>query len=273
MPFRSIVFLLSWVMTVLALGQDILSISPGAASAGMGHTQAVNRDVRALIGNPAGLGYERSLALYLSAERRFNNEALNYYSLAAALPLQVGGVAGAVVQYFGGPLYSERLLGLAYGRRLFDQLAVGAQFQYMQLSIPSFGQQGAVSLSLGLTSQLARDLFAGFYTANPWQTEWVKGDQLPSVFAFGLDYQPTDKVRLVTELQKFTNHAPNLKLGMQYQMVDQVCLRLGWNRNPAMITFGVGYQFNDRWSMDAAASMHQLLGYSPLAGLGYRQLP
>jgi len=53
-----------------------------------------------------------------------------------------------------------------------------------------------------------------------------------------------------------------LHLGLEYKIINELSLRIGFSTNPAKNSFGVGYSLN-KMQIDLAINKHQVLGYSP----------
>ncbi len=265
----TILFLFLGAYTSLE-AQEVLSTHPGARGGTMGSIRSIHTDVLAMYGNEAGLGFATNLSFYASAERRANNEGLNFYSLASCLPTAFGSF-GVLIEHFGFDLYNEQLVGLGYGRQVSEYLSVGAQFDYLQVKIPSYGQKSAVTVELGLLTKIGTRTQLGFHVYNPFDIRLVEEEPLPTIINLGVAYQPTHQVRVIAEVEKVGGQQENLKAGLEYQLVERFTFRLGVNTNPSLITFGVGYQMQNGMSLDVGSTVHQLLGISPLAGIGYQR--
>ncbi|NND31648.1 MAG: hypothetical protein HKN76_03590 [Saprospiraceae bacterium] len=249
--------------------QNVLSISPGASGGSQGGVKSVHQDILAMYGNEAGLAFINEFQVYASAEKRFNTEGLNFYSLVAAMPTSLGNF-GATIQYHGFDEFNEQLLGLAYGRHLLDQLAIGAQFDFVQVSIPTYGRTSTFTAEFGIQSRIVDQLLLGFHVYNPFEIKWIDQETLPTVFTAGLAYQPTDKVSIMAEVEKVADFRENIKFGIQYWLINELALRIGFNSNPSLVTFGIGYALSSGFSFDVGSGLHQELGFSPLGGIGYR---
>lgn len=248
--------------------QNILSINPGAAGGAMGGIRSTHQGVLALYGNEAGLAFADNPAFYCSAERRFNTEGLNFYSLLGAIPTRFGNL-GVSIFYHGYSEYNEKLLGVAYARKLLQNFSVGARFDFVQASIPIYGSTSTVTAELGIQTMISPAVTFGFHVYNPFETRWSEGENLPTILQMGLSYQPTNKVRISGEVEKASDFKANLKWGLQYLVIEELALRVGFNTQPALFSFGVGYALNNGILCDIGSTVHQELGLTPLAGFGY----
>ena len=264
--------LLIWIfaLTEPVMSQNILSIHPGAKGAALGAIKATHKDVLAMYGNPAGLVYLSSFSIQASAEKRFNVEGIQFYSLAGAVPSKYG-VFGFTVQRFGFDEFNEKRIGFAYARPLMKSLDMGIQFDYLQVQIPTYGSKSALSAVVGLQSEVSPGLRGGFFLYNPFEIKWTESEVLVTGFTLGLRYDATKKVSIFSELEKLTNHPENVKLGMQYYILDQLAIRIGFHTSPGLLAFGIGYQLDGGFSLDFASTSHQNLGFSPIGSFGFQK--
>ena len=60
-----------------------------------------------------------------------------------------------------------------------------------------------------------------------------------------------------------------IKLGFEYNVVENFFLRLGVNTEPTVLSFGLGYQLKNKLRIDFASSYYQELGFTPAISFGY----
>ena len=236
----------------------------------MGSIKSIHTDVLAMYGNEAGLAYLVNPSFYVSAERRFNNSGLNFYSAVAATPTD-WGTFGLILATYGFELYREHFIGAAYGKKLSSILAIGAQFDYLQVNIPSYGKKSTATAEIGVLAKVARQVQVGFHVYNPFDIRLTDEQSLPSSFTLGIRYESNDQVKVMAEIEKITGQKENIKGAVSYLVLDQLDLRLGINTHPSQITFGVGYQLSNGFSADIGSTVHQQLGISPMGGIGFQR--
>lgn len=249
-------------------GQNVLSLSPGASGGAVGNIRTTHQNVLALYGNEAGLANLDNPSFYASVERRFNSEGLNFYSVVGAFPTKYG-VFGANIFYHGFEEYNEKLLGLSYARKLIERLVIGARFDFIQASIPIYGNTSNLTAEFGLQANISSSVLLGFHIYNPFEINWLKDEILPTIFSIGISYKPTDKVWISGEIEKVSDFRENLKWGLEYRLLDQLAFRIGINTNPAVMSFGFGYSLDSGLSCDVGSTVHRELGLSPLGGIGF----
>lgn len=252
--------------TYILSGQNGIPASVGARSAGMGFTGLTYDNIHSAFTNQAGLARLKGLAAFASGEQRFLLSELQALSAAFAYPTQSGTFA-VTVSNFGFEGYNEQRFGLGYGRKLFNKLSIGGQLLAFNTSIPEYGSKLAVSFELGMLATLSREVDIAFQLSNPIRIAWVEGENLPSVLRVGMAYHPNPIVDILLEVEKDIDQVARAKVGIEYQVADPVDIRLGATTGPTLMSLGVGYQIADKLVLNIASSYHQILGFTPAAGI------
>lgn len=257
--------------TALPLAIQAQNHAPSAAGArGMatGTIRTVSQDVNSTFGNQAGLAALENTSLTVFGENRFLLSDVSQFSLAAGLPTN-SGTFGLAVQYFGFEDYNEQKLGLAYARKLADKFLVGVQLDYLNVRIPEYGNQGNLTFEVGVQAELHPQLLIGTHIFSPVQISWTDNDDyVPTVFAIGASYRPSKKLSITAEVEKDFEFPVNAKFGIDYQIIDQLSLRLGGTTFPVQNTFGIGLHLNNI-DIDVATLFHQTLGVSTGVSVSY----
>ena len=102
----------------------------------------------------------------------------------------------------------------------------------------------------------------GVHIFNPTTVKLNEVENIPSIFRLGLRYNANQKVSVLTEGSLESNQKGSLHLGLEYKIITELSLRIGFSTNPAKNSFGLGYSLN-KIQIDIAVNRHQLLGYSP----------
>ncbi|MCF8244553.1 MAG: hypothetical protein K9J37_08325 [Saprospiraceae bacterium] len=234
--------------------------------AGMGHATVGLQSPIALFSNQAGLVGMKKWAVVAAAEQRFLLSELQTVAVGFAMPTR-SGTFGLTAQSFGFEAFKQQKIGLSYARKLWSTLAVGAQFDYFHTRIPEYGSRGVLTFEVGLQANISKSLVVGAHVFSPAQVELAGGENLPSIFSFGITWQAAERLVVCTELEKTLEFSPNWKTGLSYQPVESISLRAGFNTEPSMLFFGVGFAFGNGLQADMAGSFHQTLGFSPTAGV------
>lgn len=265
---KNIVSFIFYFLPILMVAQHSQTPTSGAKGAAMGGVGATFTDINSAFGNQAGLAHIEEMSAIVFAERRFIESPIN--SLSAAFAYPVGfGTFGLSVNTFGVKNYQEQKIGLAYARKLFNNLSIGAQFDYLNTNIPLYGTRGAISFEVGLQAQILKNLELGFHLYNPLKVEIADDNFLPTIYKAGLSYTPSEKVLLTAEVEKDIDYIARFKAGVEYRFSDLFFMRTGFATQPTLISLGLGLALQGGLGIDVAASYHQILGVSPSVGVIY----
>lgn len=234
----------------------------------MGQTGLTFQDANAIFTNQAGLGYIDRASVTAFGEQRFALQELGQYAFGLALPTN-SGTFGLSISHFGFEGYNEQRAGLAYGRKLAERFALGAQIIVLNTQIPEYGRRTVLTFELGAIVELLPELQFGVHLYSPIRVEQANGDYLPSILKVGVQYQPSAQIRLLAEVEKDIAYPVRTKVGLEYQVAEPFWLRVGAGTQPAGVSFGVGYEVADRLRFDVATNYHQLLGFTPAGGVLY----
>ncbi len=256
------------LVTLNAFAQNGLPPTAGARSAALGGSGLNFTDINSLFSNQAGLANLEGLSFTLVGENRFLLSEIKSLSAGAAIPSKLG-TFGLSLNYYGFELYNEQRIGIAYARKLMNRLSIGAQFIYLNTNIPDYGNQANFTFELGLQAKLSKSLSLGVYTFNPGRVKLIEEERLPTLLSLGLQYQPSEKLFLLAEVEKNLDYTVRTRFGAEYQLIEQLWLRLGVATQPVEYTFGLGYSLKNSFRIDVSARYHQVLGFSPGIGITY----
>lgn len=251
---------------LIAFAQNGLPTSAGAKGVALNDATVTLQGIYSSWANPAGLVSLEQLSFAISGQQRFALTSLNDFGLVSAIPTRFG-VVGLSMQYFGFEAYQEQKIGLSYARQLFEKLALGVQFNYLNTQIIDYGNKGVPTIDIGLQAQLTKTLRLGMTVYNPIAVE-VADEPLPTLLVIGLAYQPSSKLTIITEVKKDIALPARVVLGIDYQLLKQFALRFGVGSFPANYSFGIGLKL-DKFNIDIASKYHQVLGFTPAFSLSY----
>jgi len=247
----------------MAFGQ-MSTVTP--IGAGVGHATVAMQSPVALFSNQAGLTNLTKFAVVAAAEQRFLLSELQSVAIGAALPTRSGSF-GLVVQSFGYEEFRQQKIGLSYARKLWSALSIGAQFDFFQTRIPEYGSRGTLTFEAGMQADVSKTVRVGAHVFSPAQVELAEGENLPTIFRLGVAWKVSDKLMVVSELEKDIEFPFRWKNGLSYQPVKTVSIRSGYASEPSMLYLGLGFAFGNGLQADMAGSFHQTLGFSPSAGV------
>lgn len=118
--------------------------------AATGSCKAASVGVYAGQANQAGLAYAENMALYASGQTRFIGTNIKTLDFGFVLPMaKKEHVWTTNIQQFGIEGYKENKIGLSYGRKLFKNLSIGGQVDYVNANNIEQGSQSILTFELG----------------------------------------------------------------------------------------------------------------------------
>ncbi|MBM3323981.1 UPF0164 family protein, partial [candidate division WOR-3 bacterium] len=264
-------------LPVLRIGQGPRASALGESFAGLAD------DASAVYWNPAGLAGLSDYHVSLSHHQWFMG--LTDEVGHAALPLGPGTL-GLGLLYSGEPgveYWSETnvpgdtfttwngMLTAGYGMTLFDRLQVGAAVSGLVEDLHTARGFGA-ALDLGGLARPVPGLGLGLAVRHLGRISFPAGpEKLPTELAAGASYSTHGVTGLFDVVIPFDNSV-NLRAGVEYAPIRELCLRLGYRTGPedisslgtlAGLTAGLGVRYRNL-GLDYA-----LVPYGPL-GLTHR---
>jgi len=267
---KKMLCLLLIASTVSQIFPQISSIIPVSSS--IAGTSVANTGLRSEFQNPAMLGYAKNSEIGMQHENRYALSELSTNSFQALLSTNAIN-ADLSFSYFGYSLYHEMMTGLGFGRNFSDKFALGVRFNYyMAYFSASNSYRGALFPQIGLSYRFSSLFSLGFSTFNPFQTN-IKTDftqkRIPSIFSLGTEYYFSPDLVWLAQIDREISSNYRLATGFEYQMLQQVSLKLGaYDAGYLVPCGGCGLKWN-RFLLDINCELHPLLGLNSYAGLRY----
>lgn len=262
---RVLLHLLIFVSLIsVSLGQ----MNPGAKQIAMANSDvALSDDVFSLFNNPAGLAQLgwRELGLYYSPAPFGFKELANGY-IAYSEPLGFGS-AGIGAMTYGFELYRESRLLLSFSTLYLNKFFFGVSFNYHIVSIQGYGNKSIFYINGGCLGYLMNDLRIGFFIQNINQASYTSDeDQFPILLNFGLSYTINEILSLNCAIEKDIRYNASVRSGINYDIIDNLSLRIGFANEPAEFSCGIGIHFS-YFNFDYAVFVHPDLGLTHQAGI------
>jgi hypothetical protein len=258
-------FLLLVSATGFSLAQSVTTLM-GAKANGIGYASATSFDEWSLFNNVAGLAKTEHTTAAFTYDMHPTMAGANRTAAVIAVPFKLG-VAGAGVYRFGDNLYNEQILTAAFSNQ-FGIAALGARVNYIQDQTEGFGSKSVVTIGLGGIATLTPQLAIGAYITNINQPTIGENEHLPTKMNAAIRFTPTDKIFLITEIEKDLDYDATWKMGFQYQFNEKFFARTGYNLHPNAAFFGLGFK-TKKLSVDYAVQHHALLNFSHQASVSY----
>lgn len=258
------------IMTLLLGGTSGFSQSLGGPATGMGEAGVAQRDAWSVFYNVGGLAWVKQTALVAGYENRFGfSEGIHAAGVGVIKPLNFG-VGSLSVYRFGDALYSEDQIALGFGHRV-SQFSFGLRLNGYQYHIETVGTRFTTAVDVGGIAKLSPELTFGMQITNLTQAKKSRftEEKIPTQLQTGLNYRPTETIRLVAEVEHRVQHKTNAKFGMEYTALKKINFRCGVQTTYFRQFFGLG--LNHRLlQIDYALRTHSELGLSHQLSLVYK---
>jgi len=243
-------------------------IKPGAKQISLSHSDiALASDAYALFNNPAGLAQQnwREISIYYSPSPFGINKLANS-SAVYHEPTKFGSFAIAFTNY-GFELYKENIFFVSYSKMLFDDFFLGATLSYRNISIKNYGSDNTLTFLIGGLTYITNKLRVAFVVDNITRASFGDEDnQIPITFDFGLSYNLIPELSINAALQKEIDMNSSIRIGIDYQIIKYLNLRIGAMNEPSSFSAGVGINYSI-FEIDYALFNHQDLGFTHQIGV------
>jgi hypothetical protein len=215
----------------------------GARAAGLSGAAITLTDVWAIRNNVAGIAALKKPEFGIFAENRFNIAAFSTVGLQAVFPTKKAGVFGIDLSRFGDQWYNEQRIGIGFGHRL-GTVNLGMKADLLQTHLEELGSKRMVAISLGGQSEIIPHLIFGasIFNINQAKLSEYQDERLPTVMRAGLSYQPIKQILVATEAEKHLEYPVNIKVALEYTLMEKLTLRTGIATATEQFSIGTGFQ-------------------------------
>lgn len=257
-----------YFVPILLIANCYAQFNPGAKQISLSNSDvALSNDVFAVFNNPAGLSQFnwREIGIYYSPAPFGLSELSNGY-VAYAEPFTFGTVALGGMTY-GFELYRESKITLGYSYNYENKFFAGLAVNYHSFSIQNYGSTSAFYLNLGGLAYITHQLRWGFAITNINRASiGNEDDQIPIIFSTGFSYDLIKTLTINLAVEKDIRYKPSVQFGLDYNIIEYLALRVGFQNEPARYAAGIGINYSII-SLDYALFTHQDLGLTHQAGL------
>ena len=247
-----------------AIGQVHFNATGGALSNGMAGNGVTLTGVDAIFNNQAGIADIEKFSFIASTELRNSIPDLVGFGVGISLPVDGFGVFALSASNLGLADYKEQKIGLAYARSLFNNFDLGLQLDLLNTSIVNFGSRTTGTFELGFMADFGTKFTIGAHIFSPVTVSILNEDNdVNSRLRIGGSYTPSNKVRVLLELEKWFQNDLTVKGGFEYQLVENIAVRIGMSTNPVFYSVGLSYNIFGDLLIDGAYSTHATLGGTP----------
>ena len=264
---------ISFVIIFLSTNIYADNYPTGASNLGVANSTVAVPNLWSSFHNQGSLGFFEGMQVGLYYENRFNIPEFGVKSFAFAMNTKPGTFAIDFTS-FGFSKFSDNKIGLAYGMKLSDYIAVGIQLDYFYIQQESYyGNIGAIAGEIGILANPFDDFYVGAHVFNPWRTKISENqdERLPTILRLGFAYDFSEEMKFSSEIEKDLDYPTMLKSGLQYEPVQNFILRTGvsFSGKNTFIAFGLGYLFKNV-SLDISFENHPVLGFKSGVSVMYR---
>lgn len=254
-----------WGFALPVFSQDI-NFGPRITS--LGNIGVALQDAWSLQANQSGITALKNPVASVSYRNSYLNPELSTQSAVLVYPLD-RNIIGLSLQNYGFSAYSEQKIGFTYAKS-FGTISAAANINLHQVKIADYGSTQTYSVEFGLQYTINDRLTLGTHIANPNRRAYdTEIDAvIPVRLEFGASYRLSDKVLFNSGAVKELAGISDFRYGLEYAAISWLSFRGGMSVNPFRQFAGFGYQLNDL-NVDAAASSHPTLGFSPQIALSY----
>ncbi|UXX78958.1 hypothetical protein N7E81_16515 [Reichenbachiella carrageenanivorans] len=240
----------------------------GARSAAIGGSSITIGDEWSLFNNIGGLANFDKKAIFTSFKNKYGISEVTSLALGATYPI-AGGTAGLGVFKFGDDLYNEQRVNLGFSNQ-FGIVSLGLNVSYYQLSIEGSGSRKTMMIDFGGRAKLTDQLYFGAHVSNLNQAKLstVTDERISTIMKTGLSYRPSLDLMINAEVEKIVDQDAVLKIGLEYQILEQLSLRTGFHTHPFESSFGLGFR-PGKLKADYAYNNNPDLGGIHEISLGY----
>ncbi|MFO8234576.1 MAG: hypothetical protein R6U04_04115 [Bacteroidales bacterium] len=240
----------------------------GARSAGLSDAGVMLKDFWAINYNQAGLAYLDNLSLGVSYNHGFI-PVMGHRFAGLAVPA-AGGTLAVSTSYYGYSKYYESKSGVAYAMMLGESLSSGIQIDYLRTHIAeNYDSFNMLTFETGMLYKVNPEFSLGFHIFNPLNFQFSdRIQEIPAVFKLGGGYQGLNNFLLCAEVVKVPEHKPDVRLGIEYLILNQFYIRTGVSAIPFSNSFGIGYEW-ESIMVNLSFLRHNQLGYTSCISLHY----
>lgn len=254
---------------ILLHAPAIAQINPGPRSIALGSAGTALQDVWSLQHNSAGIAQLNRPIFALAYQRHFSDQELSTQKAVFVIPFGKN-VVGLSFQRYGIPDYLEQVTSISYAKNFSGALAISIAVKHHQLSVAKYGSERLISIDAGMQYRINEKLWIASHISNPAKASFNNqaGTNLPVGLSIGFSYTFSDKVFVISDIQKYLNAGIDTKVGLEYKIIKWFALRGGLSANPFKQYGGFGINYH-RFALDVAISSHLQLAYSPNLGFSY----
>lgn len=255
-----------WLFSIMSAAQSVLHpFSPLNVTSARFGSAILNPLVVAMY--PAAAPYIKEFDAAVYCEKKYMTD-INTLALTAALSFDNSG-AGVLFQQFGTTDYSERTIGLVYGKRL-GKVSIGLGIQHISINVRGGSNAGLLQSVASTILSIAENVKASVRVVNPQKFIITKKDNLSlaTSYSLGLGWQASPVVYTGIETVKTENAPLAVILHLHYQFESHLFASLTWITSTNQPYLCAGWRIG-KIRIEAGGAYHAMLGVSPSVAIHY----
>lgn len=227
-------------------------------------------DENAALNNSAGIINDYNLTAIVNVINVNGFAGLNRYSAALTKKFRNDNAFSVSVKYFGDSDLNEQYYGISYARKVMKNWNIGIQADLVGYSSANFGRIFTPTFEIGTILKASKNLSVGFHVFNPLNQSLNDNLYLYSLFQIGAKYQLSEKVAIMSEVEKASTLQFNFKSALEYEIIENLKLRGGFQTSNSQFHFGLSYGFG-KFGLGGSNSVNPQLGSSFGAGFSFKK--
>ena len=237
----------------------ICGFSQSSNYTGLAAFSKQHRDNYSFMVQPAVLANAKEPAAAMLAEQKYLMKELTLTSLIISIPVEKAGF-GFIAGIQPGA-FQKQELSLSYGRKLTDQVDLGARFCWDNFKVIGYPRINLYSAGLGMNITLTEYLSTGVFACTNFNPH-PSATQTTTSFRIGLGYDLSSLVHISMQWIKENRFPASLVTGIHYQLSKAIWIRAGIDTGFYGWWFGLGFNIK-LLRIDLLNNYHPHLGLSP----------
>ncbi len=239
----------------------------GARAWSLGGSSTAESNVFSVNNNMASSAELKEYQIGIYNQTRFSIKELNLINSSFLLPTKFIHL-GLGINHYGYEKYNQQNFSFGIAKKLNNNFNLGVTINYLTINIAEQENTSALTGSLSAFYKINKNFQLGVLLFNPTLSNYsINGYGKINTFGrIGVKYQVNKSVYLIGDLDKTIEQETILRGGINYALHPNFGLSLGYANNPNYLTFGFNTKIK-QMDLAFAASMHEILGFTPHIGL------
>ncbi len=212
-------------------------------------------------GNPAILGFGTHRGAGVYHERRFLLSELSSFLATAVFSINGAGF-GVIMNRYGSVLHNQTMVALAYGRRLTDRIAIGAQLNYITGKSQGFSPATTATATIGAVFRLSNNLSTGVAAKHIGTLKKDLNNKVAANYSVGFCYDVSSAVSLNMDIIIAVGQSLSATAGIIYRVIKNVELTAGITTGTSVPFVKCGFIWK-QLRLDVMVGYHMQLGITP----------